>query len=109
MAKKDAIVETMYRRQILEILKGLNPEGIEKSEIDDSNIDKGLLRSEILTKLALENKDGRLHKPCNDMGSEGLVAQVFVSHKVGYRVYITAKGVGYLQSMKDYEIGIAAT
>jgi hypothetical protein len=107
MTKKNAIVDTMYRRKILEALKGVCPEGIERSELNDSNTDKGLLRTAMVTKFGIHNYDGSLHRPCNDMENEGLVVQVYVG-KPGYRVYITPRGIGYLKALIDHEVGIPA-
>lgn len=104
MTKKDT-KKTMYRRQVLEILKDANPEGVTESEI---NADNGKLRTEVRKILGYTDNQGKIHVPCDEMEGEGLIVQVLVSHAVGVRMYITPKGVGYLKSMVDYEVGIPA-
>ncbi|ETA68873.1 hypothetical protein MettiDRAFT_2360 [Methanolobus tindarius DSM 2278] len=111
MNKKSELVETMYRRKILEILKDVCPEGINAEDVNNSNnADKGVLRSKIRDTIKSDglDDDGRTHIPCNKMLDEGLLVQVKLSYRVGYRMYITPKGVGYLESMTEYEVGMPA-
>ena len=103
MKKKDANT-TMYRKQVLEILRDANPEGVTESEINDNN---GALRSEarrIITDATGIRKPW-IHITCDEMEEEGLIVQVLM--KGGRRMFITLKGLGYLQSMADFKVGTA--